>query len=113
MGGDKKLDFPLRIGKKWSWQKWIADTVTLVEANFEVLAKEKRRVPAGTFEALRIQAVMDAYFLGFHAWRGTVVYWYAECAGSVIEVMPDFERDEIIPRVLKSYKFQNAPSGCV
>ncbi len=111
IGGDKKLDFPLYPGKKWSWRKW--SRAALVKGDFEVLAEETHRVPAGVFKALKIRAVIDAYFLGLkHSWRGTILYWYARCARNIIDVAPDFKSSEIIPMSLKSYKFQNAPNEC-
>ena len=88
-GDPKFLSFPLEVGKKWSFKYNFANKTNegkgRVQLDAEVLAYEKVTVPAGSFDAFRIQAK------GF--WnndasrqngRSKFIYWYAPAARSVV-----------------------------
>jgi hypothetical protein len=79
------LSFPLSVGKKWSQKvKFVAryEQEKTVEADLEgrVIGWEKVTVPAGTFDALKIE-VSGPYkgYSGNFNWKGLMrdVIWYA------------------------------------
>ena len=89
-GGDPKfLNFPLEVGKKWSFKYTFANKTNSgkgrVQLDAEVVAYEKITVPAGTFDAFRIE---NRGFWNNDASRNNgrtkMVYWYAPVAKSVV-----------------------------
>ena len=88
-GEPKFLSFPLEVGKKWSFKYNFANKTNQSKGrsqlDAEVVAYEKVTVPAGSFDAFRIEAK------GFwnndtsrNNGRSKSVYWYAPAAKSVV-----------------------------
>lgn len=84
----KLLSFPLEVGKKWSF---IDDFATPAEGRMTcsvvVVGYEKVRVPAGEFDAFKLEAKGDWVvgqehnFHGHTAWT----YWYAPTVRAVVK----------------------------
>jgi hypothetical protein len=87
-GNERLLSFPLEVGKQWSFtdkfgllgfQMSARDTVSV-----EVVAHEKVRVPAGEFEAFRLEAKgtrATPSYTGEIGWT----YWYAPAARAIVK----------------------------
>ncbi len=88
-GEPKFLSFPLEVGKKWSFKYNFANKTNpgkgRIQLDAEVASYEKVTVPAGSFDAFRIETK------GFwnndatsRSGRSRSVYWYAPAARSVV-----------------------------
>ena len=107
------LSFPLQIGKSWTYANQV-ETKTdqgdfLMDAKVTVAAYEKVTVPAGRFDAFRIESKGKAGqqgAAGAGAWEFTETSWYAPSARAVVkEVYRDSMTGERV-RELASYKLQ-------
>lgn len=89
-GDVKFLVFPLEIGKKWDFKhKFARKSGSLVarwHSEAQVTAYEKVKVPAGEFEAFKIE------YKGFFnndtdGWKGRLIYtnWYAPATKSIVK----------------------------
>ena len=90
IAGDAKfLNFPIEVGKKWSFKYNFANKINQgkgrSQLDAEVVAYEKVTVPAGSFDAFRIET---KGFWNNEATRGNgrskSIYWYAPAARSVV-----------------------------
>lgn len=87
-GDPRFLDFPLAVGKKWSFkfeQKNNASpNTTRWQYDAEVVAAEKVKVPAGEFEAFKIR--YRGYWDGSGGGNGsaTLTNWYAPAARATV-----------------------------
>jgi hypothetical protein len=95
----KEYVFPLETGKKWDGS---ADKRLFSNGKHgkfflkgEVVAFEKVTVPAGTFDAYKINMVIDAYGTDEDANIGNTVetYWYAPSVKRYIKYENTFKRD--------------------
>ena len=88
-GEPKFLNFPLEVGKKWSFKYNFANKTNQnkgrIQLDAEVMAFEKITVPAGSFDTFRVESK------GFwnndargSSGRSKTVYWYAPAARAVI-----------------------------
>lgn len=97
-GDVRFLDFPLEVGKKWSFaftqagktrpyeRRWQYDT--------EVVAYEKVKVPAGEFDAFKI--VSKGFWNSLrdkNSGSGTTINWYAPAARGVVKTEYDEGRN--------------------
>lgn len=79
-----------RVGERWTYRYELKgriavfDLVGFLEVENRIVAKETISVPAGRFEALRIEASFRGEFgIGF---GGKATYWFAEGVGVVKQV---------------------------
>jgi len=95
----KDFSFPLEIGKKWEGN---ADKMLFSNGKHgkfslkgEVVAFEKVTVPAGTFDAYKINVVLDASSTDEDANIGNTVetYWYAPSVKRYVKLENTFKRD--------------------
>jgi len=95
----KELVFPLQVGKKWDGT---ADKMLFSNGKHgkfflkgEVVAFEKVTVPAGTFDAYKINVVLDATGTDEDANIGNTVesYWYAPSVKRYVKLENTFKRD--------------------
>jgi hypothetical protein len=77
--GQKELDFPLQVGKKWAftYRSAAGDTGW---RNYRVLACDEISTPAGKFSALKIENEIR-----LPRWSGTYHFWYAPAAKASIK----------------------------
>ncbi len=107
------LSFPLTIGKSWTYANRVESKDDQadwrMDANVTVAAYEKVTVPAGRFDAFRIEAKGKGGqqgAAGAGAWEFTETSWYAPSARAVVkEVYRDAMTGERV-RELASYKLQ-------
>ncbi len=69
--GEKDLDFPLQVGKKWAFT-YRGSAGDIGWRNHRVVTCEEISTPAGKFSALKIEVE-----LRFPRWSGTYHFWYA------------------------------------
>lgn len=95
----KEFVFPLEVGKKWDGN---ADKMLFSNGKHgkfflkgEVVAFEKITVPAGTFDAYKVNVVMDASGTDEDANIGNTVesYWYAPSVKRFVKLENTFKRD--------------------
>jgi hypothetical protein len=95
----KELTFPFDVGKKWDGS---ADKMLYSNGKHgkfflkaEVVAFEKVTVPAGTFDAYKINVVLDASGTDEDANIGNTVetYWYAPSVKRYVKLENTFKRD--------------------
>lgn len=95
----KDFSFPLQVGKKWDGS---ADKMLFSNGKHgkfflkgEVVALEKITVPAGTFDAYKINVTIDATGTDEDANIGhtTETYWYAASVKRYIKLVNTFSRD--------------------
>jgi hypothetical protein len=95
----KELAFPLQVGKKWNDT---ADKMLFSNGKHgkfylkgEVVAFEKVTVPAGTFDAYRVNLVLDASGTDEDANIGNTeeTYWYAPSVKRYVKLENTFRRD--------------------
>ena len=95
----KELAFPLEVGKKWNGT---ADKMLFANGKHgkfslkgEVVAFEKITVPAGTFDAYKINVVLNASGTDEDANIGNTVesYWYAPSVKRYVRLENTFKRD--------------------
>jgi hypothetical protein len=83
------LSFPLQVGKKWSFSDEYTDysrdgIVGKMDVDAEVVGYEKVRVPAGEFDAFKLQA--DGKRIeGGNTTGISWTYWYAPAARAVVK----------------------------
>ena len=86
----KSLNFPLEIGKKWDFKYKMKSKISGVPSSWQfdasVVAFEKVKVPAGEFDAYKIQArgFWKNESNGFSG-RATLTEWYAPSARNVVK----------------------------
>jgi hypothetical protein len=82
------LSFPLAVGKKWSFADDFVVAAVGVQARAKcsatVVGYEKVRVPAGEFEAFRLDAKCSRVAEGATG-ETTYKYWYAPAARAVVK----------------------------
>lgn len=80
--GWKPLSFPIYVGKKWKFRAdWlVGNRVVSYYSNRKVAAFERVTMPAGTFDAFRIEE-----YLTTSDWSGSATYWYAPEVGVVVK----------------------------
>ena len=95
----KDLIFPLEIGEKWDGT---ADKMLFSNGKHgkfiykgEIVAYEKITVPAGTFDAFKVNVVLDATGTDEDANVGNTIlnYWYAPAAKRYVKREETFKRD--------------------
>lgn len=87
------LSFPLEVGKTWTYvdDYWLKDTGTKGQSKtgVTVLTFEKVRVPAGEFDAFKLEStsnfsgtsIAGAHFSG----ESSQTYWYAPAARAIVK----------------------------
>ena len=89
----RSLSFPLEVGKRWHYtSEWLFKAKSSrgsIAADVTVLAYEPVEVPAGRFEAFKLEAIGE---LGgsspsdtFYAGKTTTTYWYAPAARAIVK----------------------------
>ncbi|MCW5657849.1 MAG: hypothetical protein KIT60_09100 [Burkholderiaceae bacterium] len=89
----RQLSFPLRVGKRWQYHsEWLFKPKSsrgTIAMSVVVVGHETVEVPAGRFDAFRLQATGE---LGgaspsntFYAGQTTTTYWYAPAAKAVVK----------------------------
>jgi hypothetical protein len=87
------LSFPLSVGKRWQYtSKWLfkpKSSQGSIAAAVSVVSYEPIEVPAGRFDAFKIEALAE---LGgsspsntFYAGQATTTYWYAPAARAIVK----------------------------
>jgi hypothetical protein len=85
--GQKLMDFPLHIGKEWSFS-WTAfpssggGALTQYTTQYKVLACDEIATPAGKFSTFKIEATQAN---GTYHTSGTFFMWYAPTAKAVVK----------------------------
>lgn len=101
------LSFPLEIGKSWTneFEFWLKDTGSKgrARASVIVLTHEKVRVPAGEFDAFKLEMTADAKgraAAGFDYAASTIyTYWYAPSARTIV-------RQDVVDSARGAYKIE-------
>ncbi len=89
-GEAKALSFPLEVGKKWDYKYSFRNKVSGVTARWQlessVVAHEKVKVPAGEFDAFKIQArgFWNNESTGRNG-RMQITHWYAPTARAIVK----------------------------
>jgi len=78
MIGQKELNFPLEVGKGWSF-KFVNTRMEVGTQDFKVAACEEVSTPAGKFAALRIESEVRE-----PRWKGVNHFWYAPAAKAIV-----------------------------
>jgi len=107
------LSFPLEIGKSWTYANQVESKTDQgdwrMDAKLTVTAYEKVTVPAGQFDAFRIEAkgkTGQQGAAGAGSWDFTETSWYAPSARAIVkEVYRDSTMGEMV-RELASFKLQ-------
>jgi hypothetical protein len=110
-GDNKTLSFPLLVGKRWKYEFIRTRKTSLLALNWQleaaVAAYEKVSVPAGEFDAFRIETKGfwnrrdDTKFNG----RVTMVHWYAPAVRVIVKTEYDDSSDRTV-QVLTSFRLQ-------
>lgn len=98
--GQRELDFPLHVGKKWSFSFPTKGQI-IGWRQHRVLACEEVSVAAGKFSALKIEVEVTV-----SRWTGTYKFWYAPRAKSNVkfEFPPGFSGITVRDMELMLYK---------
>ena len=89
----RALSFPLEVGKRWSYKsEWLFKSKGsrgTLAVDVAVAGYETVEVPAGRFEAFRLQATGelggDSPSNTFFAGQTTTTYWYAPAARAIVK----------------------------
>ena len=89
----RALDFPLEVGRRWRYSTdWLFKAKSSrgkVVVDVWVTSYEAVRVPAGVFEAFRLQAKGELSGNSptdtFYAGHTTTTYWYAPAARAIVK----------------------------
>jgi hypothetical protein len=97
-GDARFLDFPLEVGKKWSFAYTQAGKTRPYEMRWqyetEIVAYEKVKVPAGEFDAFKIVSKGFGNSLrGNYSGSATSTSWYAPAARGVVKIEYDEGRN--------------------
>lgn len=116
--GEKWLDFPLSIGKTWSFSSERETThggtvkahIDQFQDKFTVEAFEEVTVPAGTFKAFKIKDYQENRKCSAPpnprwTWTGTRYFWYAPDAKRPVKAT-EFNSPDKNAYTLKSFKFK-------
>jgi hypothetical protein len=76
--GQKELDFPLQVGKSWSFT-FLNTRMQMGTQQFKVAACEQVSTPAGKFAALRIESEVRE-----PGWNGVNHLWYGPAARAIV-----------------------------
>ena len=76
--GQKELDFPLQVGKGWSFT-FVNTRMQMGTQHFKVAACEEVPTAAGKFAALRIESEVSE-----PGWKGVNHLWYAPAARATV-----------------------------
>jgi hypothetical protein len=82
----KFLNFPLEVGKKWSFTKkwpWHSDFPYL-NAKVAVAGYEKVQVAAGEFDAFKVEAKFVWMWCCAPPTESNITYWYAPAARAIV-----------------------------
>ncbi len=84
----RMLSFPLEVGKQWHCtddivSKFISKDVRM-NWRVEVVRHEKVRVPAGEFDAFKLEA-KGRWISGSHTGENSWTYWYSSAARGVVK----------------------------
>ncbi len=76
-----RIKFPLTDGKSWNWegQEITEEETNTIYLNANVIGKEQIKVPAGTFEAMRVETKITST----SGSKSIVNEWYAKNVGLV------------------------------
>ena len=85
----RRLSFPLHLGKQWSY----TDNYVLkrqgvegrISVNAKVVGYEKVRVPAGEFDAFKLERKGNWQLTSGETGESTETYWYAPAARTVVK----------------------------
>ncbi len=80
----KELDFPLWIGKVWTFESWLSRKLMTVDMRAEVLNFKPITVAAGTFEAYEIRYECSSRGPFRQTTCGSWTRWYAPQVGNII-----------------------------
>lgn len=78
--GQKELDFPLRVGKTWSFSYMSYSTGEMASQHYRVVACEEVSTAAGKFPALRVEREIR-----FQRFTGASLSWYAPSVKNIIK----------------------------
>ncbi len=86
--GYELLRFPMEVGKKWDfktrWQFKQSGAKGGARLDVEVKGMESVKVPAGEFEAYKLEASGFMNADSGRNWRASATYWYAPKAKSIV-----------------------------
>ena len=77
--GQREFDFPLLVGKRWSFNYISLRFSEMASQNFKVVACEEVSTAAGKFSALRIEREIR-----FQRGSGTQYLWYAPAVKNIV-----------------------------
>jgi hypothetical protein len=88
----RALDFPLSVGRRWRYSSnWLFKAKSSrgkLVVDVKVVSYEAVRVPAGVFEAFRLEAIGelsgDSPSNTFYGGHTTTTYWYAPAARAIV-----------------------------
>ncbi len=88
--GYQFLSFPIEVGKKWSFKtKWLIksnNATGTAQFDVEVKGMESVKVPAGEFQAYKLESSGYVNPSSGGSFGGTATYWYAPKAKTVVRV---------------------------
>jgi len=101
------IKFPLTIGKKWSYEydrkRSVGPLVQRLLAKFEVEAFEPITVPAGTFQAFKITAKLEAKKRRKITMPDWYYFWYAPEVKYIVK----WEKRKPAQNLVKSWELKN------
>ncbi len=80
----KELDFPLWVGKVWTFEQWLSPKFMTVDMRAQVLNFKSISVVAGTFDAYEIRYECSARGPFRQTACGNWTRWYAPQVGNII-----------------------------
>jgi len=87
--GQKVLDFPLQVGKKWYYTYYFNPTIyaprimVLIETQFKTVACEEVSTPAGKFPALKLK--LESTWRAAGVGSATKFLWYAPQVKQIVK----------------------------
>lgn len=86
---DRRLTFPLEVGKQWSYANdYVLKTAGVeghINVNVTVVGYEKVRVPAGEFDAFKLERKGNWRLSVGETGETTETYWYAPAARTIVK----------------------------
>lgn len=103
--GYQLLRFPLEVGKKWDFKtQWLNKQNGVkggAQLDVEVKAMESVKVPAGEFEAYRLEASGYLNTVTGRNWSATATYWYAPKAKSIVRFVWTDKNNDYVSELVK------------
>lgn len=89
----KELEFPLWVGKTWTFEQWLSLKLMTVDMRAEVLNLKPVAVVAGTFDAYEIRYECSTRGPFRQPSCGSWTRWYAPLVGNIVATKGSFRGD--------------------